>query len=142
MMSNQHEADAGRDEVNDSETNERQRSSYAEFRMSGGRQSGTEHDVPSDARQGMVGPLFTDEQARELYQDWEDVQASFVDDPRRAVSQADHLVDRAMRQITDTFARERRSLEHQWDSGTDVSTEELRRVLQRYRTFFNRLLSV
>ncbi len=71
---------------------------------------------------------------------WEAIQAGFVDEPRRAVAQADELVAEVMQQLADTFARERSQLEGQWDRGDDVSTEELRMALQRYRSFFNRLL--
>lgn len=115
---------------------EPERSEYAEFQMRGNADSdGASHGTDRDA-------LFTNDQADQLRRDWEDVQAGFVDDPRRAVKDADQLVEQSIQQITETFARERRSLEQQWDSGDDVSTEELRVVLQRYRSFFNRLLSV
>jgi hypothetical protein len=33
-------------------------------------------------------------------------------------------------------------LEREWDSGDNISTEDLRFALQRYRFFFDRLLSV
>lgn len=71
---------------------------------------------------------------------WEAIQTGFVDEPRRAVTEADELVAEVVQQLADTFARERSRLEGQWDRGDDVSTEELRRALQRYRSFFNRLL--
>ncbi len=71
---------------------------------------------------------------------WEAIQTGFVDEPRRAVTQADELVAEVVQQLADTFARERSRLEDQWDRGDDVSTEELRKALQRYRSFFNRLL--
>lgn len=71
---------------------------------------------------------------------WETIQIGFVDEPREAVARADELVAEMMRQLADTFARERSQLEGQWDRGDDVSTEELRITLQRYRSFFNRLL--
>jgi len=40
------------------------------------------------------------------------------------------------------FSEERKNLEAQWERGGDVSTEDLRVALQRYRSFFARLLSV
>ena len=73
---------------------------------------------------------------------WESIQAGFVDEPRRAVEDADHLVASAMKRLAEMFADERQRLESQWDRGDDVSTEELRVALQRYRGFFGRLLSV
>jgi hypothetical protein len=73
---------------------------------------------------------------------WTDVQAGFVDEPRRAVQQADALVSDVIQRITNTFTNERAQLEAQWDRGGDVSTEELRQALQRYRSFFSRLLTL
>jgi hypothetical protein len=73
---------------------------------------------------------------------WTDVQASFVDEPRRAVEQADRLVSDVIQRIADSFSNERTQLEQQWDRGGDVSTEDLRQALRRYRSFFSRLLSL
>jgi hypothetical protein len=73
---------------------------------------------------------------------WTEVQTSFVDEPRRAVEQADALVSDVIQRIGDSFSRERSQLEQQWDRGDDVSTEDLRQALQRYRSFFSRLLAV
>jgi hypothetical protein len=78
----------------------------------------------------------TDFQAR-----WESIQTTFVDDPRDAVENADALVAELMQRLADGFARERERLEGQWSRGEDVSTEDLRIALQRYRSFFRRLLS-
>jgi len=71
---------------------------------------------------------------------WTDVQASFVDDPQRAVQQAHDLVTRIVDDLTNTFTRERATLESQWSGGGQADTEDLRVALQRYRSFFNRLL--
>jgi hypothetical protein len=73
---------------------------------------------------------------------WTDIQAGFVDEPRRAVQQADALVADVIQRITNTFSNERAQLEGQWDRGDNVSTEELRQSLQRYRSFFSRLLTL
>jgi len=70
------------------------------------------------------------------------VQTGFVDEPRAAVEQADALVAEVMKRLADSFATERQALEQQWSRGDDVSTEELRLALRRYRSFFDRLLSV
>lgn len=72
---------------------------------------------------------------------WSDVQASFVDEPQRAVADADGLVAEVIRGLAEAFSRERSSLEAQWSRGDEVSTEELRKALQRYRSFFDRLLA-
>lgn len=71
---------------------------------------------------------------------WQQIQAEFVDDPRKAVGDAHALVGDLVQQIVDTFTRERNELESQWSKGDDVSTEDLRQCLQHYREFFARLL--
>jgi hypothetical protein len=86
--------------------------------------------------------LFADDETRDLRGRWDTVQASFVDEPRAAVKQADELVATAIKRLAENYAAERERLEGQWDRGDDVSTEDLRVVLRRYRAFFSRLLSV
>ena len=71
---------------------------------------------------------------------WQEIQAEFVDDPRKTVAQAHELVGELVQTIVDRFTRERAELERQWSRGTEVSTEDLRVCLQRYRAFFNQLL--
>ncbi|HET8933221.1 MAG TPA: hypothetical protein VFN67_07285 [Polyangiales bacterium] len=71
---------------------------------------------------------------------WQEVQTEFVDDPRKSVAHAHQLVSEAVQRIVDTFTDERNQLERQWSEGEDVSTEDLRVCLQRYREFFTRLL--
>jgi len=87
-------------------------------------------------------PLFPNNELESLRNRWKEVQTAFVDEPRRAVEQADGLVASAMNRLAEVFAEERSKLEKQWDRGDTVSTEDLRVALQRYRTFFHRLLSV
>jgi hypothetical protein len=86
-------------------------------------------------------PLIGEEATRDVRVRWEGIQAGFVDEPRRAVEEADSLVAELMRQLADSFAHERERLEGQWDRGDEVSTEDLRVAFQRYRSFFDRLLS-
>jgi hypothetical protein len=85
-------------------------------------------------------PLFAETDVNDLRARWSNVQAGFVDEPRRAVEEADKLVATVMERLAQGFAKERSSLEHQWSSGDQVSTEDLRVALQRYRSFFDRLL--
>jgi hypothetical protein len=87
-------------------------------------------------------PLFPAGEAGDLRGRWNEIQTGFVDEPRRAVEQADGLVAEAMKRLAETFADERATLEGQWDRGDDVSTENLRLALQRYRSFFGRLLAI
>jgi len=72
---------------------------------------------------------------------WEQIQVRFVDEPRQSVEQADALVLEVTQRLTSMFDQERTTLEGRWGSGDDVSTEDLRVALQRYRSFFERLLS-
>ena len=87
-------------------------------------------------------PLFPAAQASELRERWHALQAGFVDEPRSAVEQADSLVAGGMKRLGEQVADERARLESQWDRGDNVSTEDLRLALQRYCSFFGRLLSV
>jgi hypothetical protein len=85
--------------------------------------------------------LLPEDQGSEFQGRWESIQTTFVDDPRSAVENADSLVADLMQQLANGFAHEREKLEGQWSRGEDVSTEDLRVVLQRYRSFFQRLLA-
>src|SRR5438132_1273668 len=85
--------------------------------------------------------LFAQTDTEQLHSRWTEIQAGFVDEPRRAVEQADALVADVMTRLAQVFAHERETLEHQWDQGNNVTTEDLRVALQRYRSFFDRLLS-
>jgi glutathione S-transferase len=86
-------------------------------------------------------PLLSAEQSGRFTEEWHAIQASFVDRPQEAVERADALVADVMERITSGFATERQRLEKQWAEGDDVSTEDLRVALTRYRSFFERLLS-
>lgn len=86
-------------------------------------------------------PLLTSELSTTFQRRWEEIQTRFVDEPRGAVEDADGLVANLMQQLAEGFAQHRERLEAQWDRGEDISTEDLRVALQRYRSFFQRLLS-
>ena len=87
-------------------------------------------------------PVLAEDDAAELRDRWERLQAKFVDDPQEVVREADRLVADVFDQVTRTFTSERESLEEQWNRGEEASTEDLRLALQRYRSFFERLLAV
>lgn len=72
---------------------------------------------------------------------WQSIQAGFVDEPQQSVEQADELVTEVIKRLTRTFQDTKESLETQLSETDDVSTEDLRVGLQRYRSFFERLLS-
>ena len=86
--------------------------------------------------------LFPENESRDFHKRWTDIQTAFVDEPRRAVERADELVAEVIKRLADSFARERSRLEGQWGRGDNVSTEDLRVALQRYRAFFDRLLNI
>jgi hypothetical protein len=87
-------------------------------------------------------PLFSESETGEFRSRWSNIQTGFVDEPRRTVEDADKLVAAVMQRLAEGFANERSGLEKQWDKGDDVSTEDLRVALQRYRSFFDRLLKL
>jgi hypothetical protein len=94
------------------------------------------------ARERESGPLFSSGEANDLRARWDAIQVGFVDEPRRAVEQADNLVAGTVKRLAEIFADERSKLEGEWNQGENVSTEDLRQALRRYRLFFSRLLSV
>src|SRR5581483_5925610 len=87
-------------------------------------------------------PLFNEEETTDLRGQWQRVQGGFVDDPQTAVQQADELVASTMKRLAEIFANERSRLEGDWSRGGEVSTEDLRQALRRYRSFFDRLLTI
>jgi len=86
-------------------------------------------------------PLLPSDQADRFTERWQEIQTDFVDRPRESVERADALVADLMQRLAAGFSNERERLETQWDRGDDVSTEDLRVALTRYRSFFDRLLS-
>lgn len=86
-------------------------------------------------------PLLSADVADGFLTRWDALQATFVDEPRRVVEQADSLVAEVMQRIAETMAQERTGLERQWEAGDAANTEDLRLALQHYRSLFKRLLS-
>jgi hypothetical protein len=85
--------------------------------------------------------LLEGDELQNIMVQWKDIQAEFVDEPRKAVQDADALVAELMQRLARTFAAERDQLESRWAGGEQVSTEDLRNSLRRYRSFFERLLA-
>jgi hypothetical protein len=101
-----------------------------------------QQDAPqADIGTDMAPPLFEGGEQDRFEARWQEIQTTFIDDPRQTVERADQLVAELMQQLASSFAEERARLEQQWDSGDNVSTEDLRVALTRYRSFFHRLLS-
>ena len=86
--------------------------------------------------------MFAEPEMVDFRSQWSKLQTGFVDEPRRTVEDADKLVASVMQRLAEGFANERSGLEKQWDRGDNVSTEDLRVALQRYRSFFDRLLKL
>ena len=85
--------------------------------------------------------LVSREAAMDFKARWEAIQQGFVDDPRSSVSDADSLVSDVLQQLSNGFDEQHRQLEGQWSNG-EPDTEDLRSALQRYRDFFDRLLTI
>ena len=94
--------------------------------------------VPHDDQQA----LFPESEVSALRSRWEAIQTGFVDEPKTAVTEADALVAQVITRLAEVFSQEKATLEQQWGRGDQVSTEELRVALRRYRSFFSRLLAV
>ncbi|WP_433005962.1 hypothetical protein [Kribbella sp. CA-294648] len=86
-------------------------------------------------------PLMTPSDAVDFKARWDVVQQGFVDDPRSAVTDADKLVSEVLERLSAMFDEQRKTLEGRWSEG-EPDTEDLRSALQRYRAFFQRLLSI
>jgi hypothetical protein len=86
--------------------------------------------------------LWTDGHGKDLRSHWMDVQAGFVDDPHKAVMQADELLDTTIQSLTESLANRRSALQREWNGGEDLSTEDLRVSMKRYRAFLDRLLAM
>ena len=103
-----------------------------------------EQRAPVETSNEGLEPLFEDEAARKFRSRWQVIQGKFVDDPRDSVKQADDLVSDIIKSVTMNFADRRIELEKQWNvgSGEDISTEDMRVALKRYRSFCDRLLTL
>jgi hypothetical protein len=122
-------AAARREPISDQTEIDRQRGAV-DYQSAGGQ---PEEDSP---------PLFEQDALEKFRSSWGAIQTGFVDNPGGSVKQADELVAAVMKRLAEVFADERANLEQAWAKGDDVSTEDLRVALRRYRSFFDRLLSV
>ncbi len=125
--------------TDDADTNEQQAPARETTRATTGNVDTT--DVQKTGAQVEDTGFLPDDRMDGLRDRWDDIQTEFVDDPKAAVHDAHKLVTELVDELTDTFARERSTLEGQWSGGGDADTEALRIALQRYRSFFNRLLA-
>jgi hypothetical protein len=89
-----------------------------------------------------LAALFQGPMADEFRHRWDAIQIGFVDDPRAAVRNADELVAHVLRSLAESFADQRSQIESGLGEGEQGNTENMRIALQRYRSFFQRLLSL
>lgn len=138
--------DTHRDEMEHEQIEERQHDEQVERNAPRAEQRRdeqvSENRAPAATLDEGLEPLFEDEAARKFRSRWQVIQGKFVDDPRDSVKQADDLVADIIKNVTMSFADRRMSLEKQWNSGEDISTEDMRQALKRYRSFFERLLTL
>jgi hypothetical protein len=110
----------------------------ADFAAGAGAPQAREHEADDE----QLAALFPSETAEGFRADWDAVQIGFVDDPRKSVRQADELVASVMKTLAESFASQRISIETDVGQDEQASTENLRVALRRYRSFFERLLSL
>jgi hypothetical protein len=96
--------------------------------------------APDDGSTGETALMDPSEQ-ESFRRRWSEVQTRFVDDPQEAVQTADGLVAELMQSLARGFSEHKGRLESEWQRGGSPDTEDLRRALQRYRSFFDRLLA-
>jgi hypothetical protein len=95
------------------------------------------HDTDEDGNAALV----TADRAESYGSRWNSVKGEFVDEPRRAVADADALVGELLDELQELFKAQRSDIERGLDAD-ETSTEDLRLALRRYRSFFDRLLSI
>jgi hypothetical protein len=104
--------------------------------------SGFTERTPGSGDGEKLSPLLSPNETGEFRSRWGSIQTGFVDEPRKTVEQADELVAEIMQRLAQSFSDQRSNLEKQWERSDEVSTEELRLALRRYRSFFDRLLAI
>ena len=98
--------------------------------------------TPAATAEEELAPLFEDGEAKKFRSRWLVIQSKFVDDPSAAVKEADDLVSDVIKSVTMNFSNRRIALEGQWNAQENASTEDLRMAIKRYRSFFDRLLTL
>jgi len=134
------------------ETNEQTYAESRQFEQSSSASTSGDGLTTADIAKGRQPPereqaeahatnLLPEERLTSLRDQWSTIQTSFVDEPKSTVEKADELVADVIQTIAKRFAEERDTLERQWSGGGEASTEDLRKALQHYRSFFERLLA-
>ncbi|NDZ82225.1 hypothetical protein G3I19_27560 [Streptomyces sp. SID10853] len=97
----------------------------------------------TDPGTGSAGQLISADEREKLERRLHGAVSGFVDAPRRAVEQADRVLDETVTRVTALLAEQSDSLRMSWH-GKDGSpaTEELRLALRTYREVTERLLKL
>jgi hypothetical protein len=101
-----------------------------------------ERMAPRKIEENRSEPWLADAEIDELQSRWNSVQIEFIDEPRASVEQAEALVAETTEKIVRMLSERKASVDQDWRSNNDITTEDLRMALQRYRTFFNRLITM
>jgi len=139
-------------QTDNAETNEQTYAESQQFEQSASASASGHGLTTSDIAQGRQSSdgerteehadnLLPEDRLSSLREQWSTIQTSFVDEPKSSVEKADELVADVIQTLAKRFAEERDTLEGQWSNGGDASTEDLRKALQHYRSFFERLLA-
>ena len=102
--------------------------------------SGNGRRVPQDAENGSLLPH---DESDKFSLRLQHAVTGFVDEPRSAVEEADHVLEEVANRFTEAVTKRRATLHGSWESkGTDGSddTEQLRLALRDYRELTERLL--
>ena len=142
MKLEEHERVEQKDEEKTTAVDQEEREQQRADRATSTREVAKDLERPHTSKSDDAATLFPEEDSKDFHKRWTDIQTAFVDEPRLAVERADELVAEVIKELANSFAEERSRLEGQWGRGDNVSTEDLRVALQRYRAFFDRLLNV
>ncbi|MEU0197326.1 MULTISPECIES: hypothetical protein [unclassified Streptomyces] len=119
-------------------------------RETGSRETGSREAGSREGAPGVRAHLLPHDESDKLGSQLQHAVAGFVDGPRAAVEEADHVLEEIAARFTEAVTQRRRTLRHSWQSveggeGKPVSsadTEQLRLALKDYRELAERLLHV
>ena len=104
--------------------------------IAGRRREGRPGDVPMPEDVSLIGD------GAQVREQWMRVQASFVDDPRAAVTSAAGVITDAIAQVETAVRERQQALRDRWDGDGHADTEALRVVMQQYRQLLERLAAL
>jgi hypothetical protein len=101
----------------------------------------TKGEVRTSSEEALT-PLFTQHAMTDFRSRWDVIQSGFVDDPEGAVRAGNDLVAQIIKSLSESFSEQRSALEGGTKPTEQSSTENYRLAFRRYRSFFERLLSI